>query len=104
MTMIESMALGLPVITTELGGAKDYIENGINGLFCLPKDSGTIVQAVKQLKDDGYRRQLATKAYATYRQNFTADKVVNQFESILRTALIDSKEKQLNESSTVPTQ
>lgn len=46
---LEAMARGLCVIATPVGGARDIIQDGKNGLFVPFHDSGAIVSCVKRL-------------------------------------------------------
>lgn len=53
-SMLEAMAIGLPVICTECpsGGAKEYIENGINGLLVPVGGIDYLVDMMKILAED----------------------------------------------------
>ncbi len=48
-SIIEAMALGLPVISTNVGGIPYLIENGINGLLVPPAETAAMLDAVEQL-------------------------------------------------------
>jgi len=88
MTFIEAMASKLPVIITKVGGSKDYIIDGENGLFIESKSAESIVSAVKKLQsNEKLRKNLSENGYKTYIDNFTSESVVNKFEEILGTAL-----------------
>jgi len=45
LALLESMALGCPVIATDVGSTKDLIINGINGLLVNP-DSASIARGI----------------------------------------------------------
>ncbi len=53
-SMLEAMALGLPVISTDYpsGGARMVIQNGINGILVPVKDKNKLVEAMKLLADN----------------------------------------------------
>jgi glycosyltransferase involved in cell wall biosynthesis len=40
------MALGKTVIATSAGGFPEIIENGVNGILCLPNDTKALCQAI----------------------------------------------------------
>jgi len=42
----EAMALGRPIITTNVAGCKDTVENGVNGLLVPPRDVDALVEAM----------------------------------------------------------
>lgn len=45
----EAMSFGLPIITTPIRGARDHLQDGINGLFVQPRSPDTVAQAVLRL-------------------------------------------------------
>jgi glycosyltransferase involved in cell wall biosynthesis len=47
-SVIESMALGLPVVSTNVGGIPFLIKNNIDGLLVPPKDVSMFVKGVNQ--------------------------------------------------------
>ena len=88
MTFIGALALKLPVIVTKVGGARDYIVDGENGLFVERKSAESIMDAVKKLQSDEIlRKKLSENGYKTYINNFTSESVVKKFEEILNTSL-----------------
>lgn len=58
MIMLESMALGVPVIGSDVGGISEVIEDRVNGLLIKPCDPGAIVSAIHVLLEN---RELAEK-------------------------------------------
>lgn len=49
---VESMASGIPVIATRVGGIVDFVEHGETGLFCEVKNPRSIAQKVEKLITD----------------------------------------------------
>ena len=61
--LIEAMCLGLPVISTNVSGAADFIKNGKNGLIIDCNDLSQLVLAMeKMLKDEEFRTNCAEQA------------------------------------------
>lgn len=58
--LMEAMAIGLPVISTDcpIGGPRELIEDGVNGLLVNIGDSNGIAKAMAKLADD---TELATR-------------------------------------------
>jgi glycosyltransferase involved in cell wall biosynthesis len=52
-TLLESMAAGIPVIATTVGGNPEVIQDGISGLLVPPRDSGALAAATARLLEDG---------------------------------------------------
>jgi glycosyltransferase involved in cell wall biosynthesis len=49
MAMLEAMAMGVPVITTSVGGAGEAIEDGVSGILVRPHDAREIARKIKEL-------------------------------------------------------
>ena len=45
----EAMSMGIPVVSTKVGGASQYIKNGINGYLCNIGDSENISNKIYKL-------------------------------------------------------
>ena len=57
-TFLEAMALGKPIVATNVGGTPEIIKNNRNGLL-VEFDSGKVAEAILQLyKDEGLRHQI----------------------------------------------
>lgn len=50
--LLEVMALGTPIVTTNVGGNEEILENGKNGLLVKHNDFEDFVQAIAKLHDD----------------------------------------------------
>jgi len=79
MSMLESMAWGLPVIATPVGGIPEVIHNGHNGLLVDPGHQAQLVHAMQQLiEDEALRVSLGIAA----RQSVEHCDVRNYMESL----------------------
>lgn len=76
-TILEAMATGRPVITTDMPGCRDPIIEGENGFLVTPRDTGSLRQAMQRFIDNpelvarmGARsRDLAEKVYDVRKVN-----------------------------------
>jgi glycosyltransferase involved in cell wall biosynthesis len=48
-TILEAMAMGRPVITTDMPGCREPVEDGINGILVAPRDPGSLEAAMLRL-------------------------------------------------------
>ena len=65
---LEAWAAGLPVLAAKVGGLKDFIVSGRNGVLFDPEDAASLVREYDRLTaDEGLRKQLAATALADVR-------------------------------------
>ena len=50
--LIEACAIGRPIVTTDVPGCREVVENGINGFLVKAKDSRELTQRIDQLISD----------------------------------------------------
>jgi glycosyltransferase involved in cell wall biosynthesis len=66
--LLEAMANGLPVVTTDVSGITSLITNDVNGLLIPDASAESVARAVKRLAHDGeLRRRLIQGGYSTAR-------------------------------------
>ena len=83
LALLEAMASGLPVIATDVGGCREVIENGRNGILISPGSPEQMARAIKRLAlDEGLRRALGYAARRTIEQRFSIDRMVRQVEEL----------------------
>ncbi|MCJ7496921.1 MAG: glycosyltransferase family 4 protein, partial [candidate division Zixibacteria bacterium] len=59
---LEYMALGKPVVATDINGIHEVIKNGRNGFIVKPKDSTSMADAILELLKDKTKRESYGKA------------------------------------------
>lgn len=83
MSTREAMMIGLPVVATEVGGIKDLIIDGFNGLFVEPGDIGEMTSKIRYLKDNKEERdRLGRNAKRTTESRFDWNTFVKRIEKI----------------------
>ena len=50
--VLESMAAGVPVVATEVGGTPEIVEDGVTGVLVPPEDASSLARAVERLLED----------------------------------------------------
>ena len=79
--MVEAMAVGKPLVMTDVSGARDAISNGRNGVLVPPGDADAIAVALRTLLDDPkLARRLGEAAQAHVRASLDIRSVVRQYE------------------------
>ena len=64
--LVEAMAMRLPVVSTNISGIPELVENGINGLLVEQKDATALARAISELLDQpGRRARLGAAARET---------------------------------------
>jgi len=86
--IIESMALGTTVIATDAGGARDIIDNDVNGLLVPVKDSHAMAQAMLRLCEDRkLKERLRMTAAESVKRLYGIEKHVEKLAGIYRSIL-----------------
>src|SRR4029077_19900044 len=85
-TVVEALAVGTPVIATDVGGVAEVVRDGENGLLVPAGDASALADAVRRyFTDDGLRSTLRTAAAASVRAS-DRDTVFGRIERALAEA------------------
>ena len=61
--ILQAMAMGLAVITSDIGATRDYIEKDVTGLLVSPEDAKCLQSAIRRLiKDENLAARLGNSA------------------------------------------
>ncbi|MFM9888689.1 MAG: glycosyltransferase family 4 protein [Burkholderiales bacterium] len=83
MSLLEAMAVGVPVVASRVGGIPDLIVDRINGLLVEPGDVDGFVAAIDQLLGDSDRRRVIGMAgRRTVEANHSGHSVVEQLRHL----------------------
>ena len=90
MAVLEAFALGIPVVSTAVGGMKEIIENEISGLLVPPDNADELANAVHRLAvDPVLRRQIALGARTRLDREFSIDRmrdeVIQLYDELMST-------------------
>lgn len=82
--IMEAMASGLPVITTDIPENNELIENGKTGILVPMKDSPSLAKAIEDLLDDGQlRKNLGENSKRNISENFDTEIIVSKLTKFL---------------------
>lgn len=45
-SLLESIAMGKPIVTTDMPGCREVVQDGVNGFLCRPRDSASLTDAL----------------------------------------------------------
>ena len=70
LVVVEAMAYGCPIVTTNVGGIPELIQDGVNGLLCPPENPQCLAEKINKLIDNSeLREKLGHAARAYYVQS-----------------------------------
>jgi len=82
-SVIEAMALGLPIVSTDVGGLPYLIKNNIDGLLVKRNNANDFVDAIINLKNDSKKTEVITKNARKTAAQFQWQKVKELWNSTL---------------------
>jgi phosphatidyl-myo-inositol alpha-mannosyltransferase len=85
--LAEAMAVGLPVVCSDIGGYRDVVRDGSEGLLVPPRDPEALATALAGLLDNPARRaamgEAARGAAARYAWPVVAAEVADVYRAVV---------------------
>jgi glycosyltransferase involved in cell wall biosynthesis len=82
-TVVESLAVGTPVIATRVGGVPEIVRDGENGLLVPPGDPEALAAAIRRfVEEPGLRERLAANAVPSV-AGLEQETILTRIESVL---------------------
>lgn len=93
LVIVEAMAYGCPIVSTNVGGIPELITDGVNGLLCPPADPACLAEKIKLLADDPALREKLGRAARRFYENspFEAKSAAKFFAAAYGEALAERK-------------
>jgi len=96
--VLESMAAGVPVVATRVGGTPELLEDGVTGLLVPPCDAPALAVAIgRLLEDEPLARRLGEAARARAVDRFSMQHMVRQTEELYRALLRGDRSATMDE-------
>lgn len=84
-SLIEACAIGRPIVTTDVTGCRECVENEVNGFLVKVKDSESLAEGILKLVENSELREKFGKASRELAErDFSIEKVVQQHFDIYR--------------------
>jgi glycosyltransferase involved in cell wall biosynthesis len=80
---LEAMASGLPVVVTDVGGMREAVRDGVDGLVVPPRDSVALADAIERLIEDPGLCDAMGRAGARHaRESFDIQRQIDGIEAL----------------------
>jgi glycosyltransferase involved in cell wall biosynthesis len=87
-SLLEALAAGLPVVTTDVPGCRETVTDGVNGLLVPPRDANALAAALWTLIEDAdLRRQFGAAGRQRAETEFASSIVIAQTLKLYATLL-----------------
>lgn len=83
-TLLEAAAVGVPIVTTKIGGNPEFIDDGINGYLVKPDDTKTLEKHITTLLDSPTQRAKISGAAKRKAEKFSVKRMVDETEKVLK--------------------
>lgn len=81
--LLEAMAVGLPVITTHVGGIPDIIKDGENGFLIQPRDVDALKEKILMLVNNKeLREEMGRKNRELVKEKYSWDKIAEKIREV----------------------
>jgi glycosyltransferase involved in cell wall biosynthesis len=86
--LMQAMACGLPVVTTDIGAIGEIVRDGVEGLLTAPRNPQALAQAIERLRaEPALRARLATAGLAQARAKFSLERMLDAMEALFTSVL-----------------
>jgi len=86
--LVEAMASGAPVVSTDCGGPRSIIEEGENGFLVPVGDAAALAErVVRLLRDDALRESMGRKALSRAQSAFSLAVCGSRFATVYKTTM-----------------
>ena len=87
LSVVEYMAHGKPVITTDNGAQPEYITNGKEGFLVQPGDADALAAAIRRLGNAAERKTMGEEAQKSFEERLAFPIFIAKIENVYNTVL-----------------
>ena len=81
--LLEAMALGIPVLTTRVGGHAEFLRDGENGYLVDSRRPQEVADKLQAILQDNRREEIGARGYETVRDQFRLESMGEELERFL---------------------
>jgi glycosyltransferase involved in cell wall biosynthesis len=86
--LVEAMAAGLPIISTDQGAITESVIDGVNGFIVDSNNPLQIAEKLEYLMDHPeIREKMGKESRRLYEENFTEEKMIEKLKDVFNTVL-----------------
>ncbi|MBI5050449.1 MAG: glycosyltransferase family 4 protein [Nitrospirae bacterium] len=88
-SIMEAMASGLPVVSTDVGGVSELVMDGETGFLVPPKNPDALAEKIKALMDDkALREKMGMNGQERINETFTLERMVAKTEELYKSLVL----------------
>lgn len=82
--LMEALAMSKPIITTNIPGCRETVDDGVNGFLCIPKSTESLVSAILKYMSlsDAARKEMGRAGRRKAEKQFDIKDVIKVYHSI----------------------
>ena len=80
---LEAMALGKPMVMSDVGGAREQVTHGVHGFLFASRDAGALVDVLRECAQPGRLPELARQARARVEKEFSLQAMLGAYRQLL---------------------
>jgi glycosyltransferase involved in cell wall biosynthesis len=84
---LEAMAMGKPMIMSDIGGAREQVEDGLNGMIFPPGDVAALAECLRLCWDKSRAQQMGAAARGRVERDFSLKTMTDRYAELLRRVL-----------------
>ena len=96
LVIVEAMASGLPVVTSEIAPITEIIRNGVDGFLCPVNDTDEFARAIRRLKEDSQQyKQIRKSGRKRALDRFSVDTMTKQYVELYSNMLASGQNEEV---------
>ena len=92
--LLEAMAMGVPVVASDVGAIRDVVIDGVHGLLIAPRQTAAIADAIEKLAADRHRlARMGAACRARIVSGYSVEHLVRDFGGLYSTLCADTPQR-----------